>query len=76
MFRGPHERPTSHLLWVSVGEAVSHPQVLLSHSLPGELRLSSQPQGQLCESGAGQRGSLRAPSLGLGAGPRAHVVDG
>ena len=33
VLRGPHERPASHLLWVSVGEAVSHPQVLLSHSL-------------------------------------------
>lgn len=76
VLHGPHERPPSHLRWVSVGEVVSHPQVLLSHSLRGELWFLSQPQGQLCESGAGQRGGLRAPSSGLGAGPRARVVDG
>ena len=35
----------------------------------GELRFSSQPREQLCELGAGQRGGLRAPSSGLGAGP-------
>lgn len=48
-----------------LGKFVSHPQVLLSHSLWGELRFSSQPQ--LRELGAGQRGGLRAP-LGPGCG--------
>ena len=52
-----------------LGKFVSRPQVLLSHSLWGELRFSSQPREQLCELGAGQRGGLRAPSSGLGAGP-------
>lgn len=51
-----------------LGKFVSHPQVLLSHSLWGELRFSSQPQ--LRELAAGQRGGLRAPRSGLGAGPR------
>ena len=53
-----------------LGKFVSRPQVLLSHSLWGELRFSSQLQEQLCELGAGQRGGLRVPSSGLGAGPR------
>ena len=69
VLRGPHERPPLHLLWVSVGEVcISSTGPSLPQPL-GELRFSSQPREQLCELGAGQRGGLRAPSSGLGAGP-------